>query len=613
MTQVQQPGFEPATGRDPAAVLREVFGFDAFRGPQREIIDTLVSGDNALVLMPTGGGKSLCYQIPALLRSGTAVVISPLIALMRDQVDALRHNGVRAAFLNSSLSAAERRETEAALAAGELDLVYIAPERLLNENTLRLLETTGLALFAIDEAHCVSQWGHDFRPEYLKLGVLRERFPAIPRVALTATADERTRDEIERQLLPDGAARFVSSFDRPNIRYRVAIKQQAKQQLLRFLHAEHRSHSGIVYCMTRKRTESIADWLSAQGIPAVAYHAGLERDSRRRCQERFLREEGLVIVATVAFGMGIDKPDVRFVAHLDLPKSMEAYYQETGRAGRDGLPADAWTVYGLQDVVRMRQLIMTSEADESHKHRERARLETLLAYCESSECRRRALLEYFGESHAGDCGNCDNCLNPPATWDATEPARMALSCVHRTGQRFGAAHVIDVLLGKTNERIQRLGHDRLSTFGIGTDHSRTVWQSIMRQLLARGYLETDPGGHGGLRLTQRSRPLLRGSEWLVIRRDAQAAGKKARRESRDRALPTGADRECWEALRQCRRRLAEAEGVPPYVIFHDSTLIAMLENRPGDLAEMSSLPGIGTHKLDKYGQAFLDVLQGLDS
>ena len=613
MTQVREPGLETVHGRDPEALLRDVFGFDAFRGPQREIIDTLLGGDNALVLMPTGGGKSLCYQIPALLRRGTAVVISPLIALMRDQVQALRHNGVRADYLNSSLSAAERRETEAALAAGALDLVYIAPERLLNERTLGLLESTDLALFAIDEAHCVSQWGHDFRPEYLKLGVLRERFPAIPRVALTATADERTRDEIQRQLLPDGAARFVSSFDRPNIRYRVAIKHQAKQQLLRFLRAEHRGHSGIVYCMTRKRTESVADWLNAQGIPAVAYHAGLDGESRRSCQERFLREDGLVIVATVAFGMGIDKPDVRFVAHLDLPKSMEAYYQETGRAGRDGLPADAWTVYGLQDVYRMRQLIMTSEADEAHKHRERTRLETLLAYCESAECRRRALLEYFGESHAGDCGNCDNCLNPPATWDATQPARMALSCVHRTGQRFGAAHVIDVLLGKTGERIERLGHDRLSTFGIGTEHSRSEWQSIMRQLLARGYLETDPGGHGGLRLAERSRPLLRGGEWLVIRRDTQTTGKKARRNSRDRALPAGVEREQWEALRQCRRRLAEAEGVPPYVIFHDSTLIAMLEHRPGDLAGMSSLPGIGTHKLDKYGQAFLDVLQGLDS
>jgi ATP-dependent DNA helicase RecQ len=603
-------GLDEAARLDPERVLREVFGFGQFRGPQLDIIQTVLGGGNALVLMPTGGGKSLCYQIPALLMPGTAVVISPLIALMRDQVEALRHNGVKAAYLNSSLSARERRETEGALAAGSLDLVYIAPERLLSESTLRLLAQTKLALFAIDEAHCVSQWGHDFRPEYLKLSVLRERFPSVPRIALTATADERTRREIEHQLLPDGASSYISSFDRPNIRYRVGIKQDAKQQLLAFLKSHHDGESGIVYCMTRNRTENVAGWLEREGIPAVPYHAGLDPDTRRTHQERFLKEDGLVVVATVAFGMGIDKPDVRFVAHLDLPKSIEAYYQETGRAGRDGLASDAWMVYGLQDVYRMRQLIMDSEAAETHKHQERLRLEALLAFCEETGCRRRTLLGYFGEDHPGDCGNCDNCLNPPETWDATEAARMALSCVHRTGQRFGAAHVVDVLLGKPNERIQRLGHDELTTFGIGAEHPKQTWQSVMRQLLARGYLETDPAGHGGLRLADACRALLRGEERFIVRKDILRKAKKTR-PSRGTSLPPGADRQCWEALRERRRAIAEAEGVPPYVIFHDATLMAMMEERPATLDAMAALPGIGQYKLDKYGEDFLQVLKEL--
>lgn len=592
---------------DAQQILHDVFGYDAFRGEQQAVIETLQRGDNALVLMPTGGGKSLCYQIPALLRPGTAVVVSPLIALMRDQVEALRHNGVKAAYLNSSLSLDERRETERALRAGELDLVYIAPERLLNEATLAMLDRVELALFAIDEAHCVSQWGHDFRPEYMQLGVLRERFPNVPRIALTATADDRTRAEIEKQLLPEGAQAFVSSFDRPNIRYRVGIKTHAKTQLLRFIRDGHEGHAGIVYCMSRKRCESVAEWLTEQGIEAIPYHAGLDPATRQKHQTRFVQEEGLVVVATVAFGMGIDKPDVRFVAHLDLPKSMEAYYQETGRAGRDGLPAEAWLIYGLQDVVRLRQMIMESEADEQHKRRERTRLEALLAFCEAIGCRRQRLLGYFGEDHPGDCGNCDNCRTPPETWDATEAARMALSCVHRTGQRFGAAHIVDVLLGKSDERIRRLGHDGLSTFGIGVEHPKQTWQSVMRQLLARGYLEADPNGHGGLRLAEACRPLLRGEESLTVRRDILRAPKKAKRRGNPE-FSANADPACWEALRAKRREIAEEEGVPPYVIFHDATLMAMMEHKPGSLEAMGELPGVGQHKLDKYGATFLAVV-----
>jgi len=600
-----------ALGAAPEAlrVLREVFGYDDFRGQQREIVETVYAGRNALVLMPTGGGKSLCYQIPALLRPGTAIVVSPLIALMRDQVEALRHNGVRAAYLNSTLDEATRRDTERALVAGELDLLYVAPERLLGGNTLTLLERCRIALFAIDEAHCVSQWGHDFRPEYMQLGALRERFPAVPRIALTATADIRTRTEIARQLLPDGGETYVASFDRPNIRYRVGLKDRPKEQLLGFIRGEHRGEAGIVYCLTRKRAESTAQWLSDQGLPAVAYHAGLPQQTRQAHQERFLREDGLIVVATIAFGMGIDKPDVRFVAHLDLPKSIEAYYQETGRAGRDGLPADAWMVYGLQDVYQVRQMIAASTAADEQKRVERQRLEALLAFCERTGCRRRVLLGYFGETYAEPCGNCDNCREPPTTWDATEPARKALSCVYRTGQRFGAAHVVDVLIGKRSERVERWGHDRQSTFGIGADLSRPVWMSILRQLLAHGHLQADPAGHGGMRLADGCRALLRGDEALHVREDLVPTKRKGPTRA---AAPGAAGSRDWEALRRRRKELAEAEGVPPYVIFHDATLMEMLAARPRTLEQMASIPGVGRHKLEQYGEAFLATLQTLD-
>ncbi|MEJ2685875.1 MAG: DNA helicase RecQ [Gammaproteobacteria bacterium] len=591
------------------AILASVFGYDSFRPHQAEIVDHLIGGGDALVLMPTGGGKSLCYQIPALVRAGAGIVISPLIALMQDQVDALRQNGVRAAYLNSSLDAARAREVEAALLDGGLDLLYVAPERLMTDRTLGLLERAPLALFAIDEAHCVSQWGHDFRPEYMQLSALHERFPRVPRVALTATADAPTRREIVARLGLQQARQFVSGFDRPNIRYRIAENAgNARDRLLRFIRAEHEGDAGIVYCLSRKRVDETAAWLSAKGLVALPYHAGMSGEQRRRNQERFLGEEGVVIVATIAFGMGIDKPDVRFVAHLNLPRSLEAYYQETGRAGRDGLPADAWMVYGLQDVITLRQMQESSEAGEEHKRVERHKLDSMLGFCELTSCRRQALLRYFGDHLEQACGNCDTCLDPPQTWDATVAAQKALSCVHRTGQRFGVNYLIEVLLGSRNERLLRLGHDRLSTYGIGTELDNAGWRNLFRQLIARGLLAVDLEGYGALRLTEASRPVLRGEEQLTLRK-AVKPSRATRRERADKRAVGEADQGLWTALRERRQALAREQGVPAYVIFHDATLMEMVEHRPATLEQLAALSGVGERKLAAYGEDFLEVIR----
>ena len=598
----------------PLAILRTVFGYPHFRAPQAEVIDTLMHGGDALVLMPTGGGKSLCFQIPAIALPGTGLVISPLIALMQDQVAALKQAGVRAAFLNSTLDAESARAIERQLLNGGLDLLYVSPERLMLERTLNLLARANIALFAIDEAHCVSQWGHDFRPEYMQLSVLHERFPHIPRIALTATADEPTRREIIARLGLGNARVFISGFDRPNIRYRISLATNdgggsAREQLLRFLRAEHAGDAGIVYCLSRKRVEEIADYLAGQGLDALPYHAGLTPEERSRNQARFLNEEGVIIVATIAFGMGIDKPNVRFVAHLNLPKSIEAYYQETGRAGRDGLPADAWMVYGLQDVITLRQMLESSESDDARKRVERHKLDAMLGLCELTTCRRQALLAYFSDPMPEPCGNCDTCLEPPQTWDATEPAQKALSCVHRTGQRFGVNYLVDVLMGKADERIQRFGHDRLSTFGIGKDQSQQEWRGIFRQLIARGLLAVDLEGHGALKLTDACRPVLRSEERLMLRRETKPGKKTKKAAVRTRAAFTGeTDSVLWEALRAARLELARAQGVPPYVVFHDATLAAMVERRPQTLQELSHISGVGERKLAAYGEDFLRVI-----
>ena len=596
-----------------AELLHRVFGYDRFRGQQEEIVEHTIAGGDSLVLMPTGGGKSLCYQIPALARPGVAVVVSPLIALMRDQVSALLQAGVRAACLNSSLDYRAVLEVEARLRAGGIDLLYVAPERLLGTRTLALLDELDVALFAIDEAHCVSQWGHDFRPEYLQLSVLHERFPAVPRMALTATADEPTRREIRARLDLDAARVFVAGFDRPNIRYRVVPKRGPRDQLLRLLDAEHRGHAGIVYCLSRRRVEETAKWLRERGLDAHPYHAGLGARERETAQDRFLRGDGVVVVATIAFGMGIDKPDVRFVAHLDLPKSLEAYYQETGRAGRDGLPATAWMAYGLQDVITLRQMVDGSEADESRKRVEIRKLDAMLGYCELTTCRRRTLLAHFGETRDEPCGNCDNCLEPPESWDATEAARQALSCIYRTGQRFGVGYVVDVLRGKEDERIRRFRHDRLSTFGIGADLDAGQWRSVVRQLIARGLLRVDVEQYGSLRLTSAARPVLRGEETVELRRDALPArrprpGRAAR--GRGAAGIAPGSEALFDALRAHRRALAEQQGVPPYVIFHDASLVEMAARRPRSLAEFASITGVGATKLERYGETFVEIIRG---
>ena len=598
--------------RTPREVLDRVFGYDAFRGEQEAIIDHVAGGGDALVVMPTGGGKSLCYQIPALLRAGVAVIVSPLIALMQDQVNALLQAGVRAAYLNSTLTFDEVRAIERDARAGSLDLLYVAPERLMGERTLALLDRMKIALFAIDEAHCVSQWGHDFRPEYLQLSVLHERYPDVPRIALTATADAPTRREIAERLGLEDARAFVSGFDRPNIRYAIVPKSNARRQLLGFLDAEHRGHSGIVYCLSRRKVEETARWLRTRGYDALPYHAGMSAEERKLHQDAFVREDAVIIVATIAFGMGIDKPDVRFVAHLDLPKSIESYYQETGRAGRDGAPADAWMAYGLSEVVTLRQMVEGSGADEQRKRVEVRKLDALLGLCELTTCRRRTLLAYFGEEGAGPCGNCDNCIAPPEAWDATEAARKALSCVYRTGQRFGAGYVTDVLLGKDNERIRGFGHHRLSTFGIGTDIDASTWRSVFRQLVARGLMSVDVEGFGSLKLTEASRSVLRGTCEVTLRRDAPAP-KKRRREPAARAARTALGPEhqaLFDALRAHRRELARSQGVPPYVIFHDTTLEAMAEQQPRSLEEFATLPGVGEKKLERYGPTFIEVIEG---
>jgi len=605
--------------RKASEILNSVFGYDTFRGNQEEIIGHLVDGGHSLVLMPTGGGKSLCYQIPAMVRKGTGLVVSPLIALMQDQVGALLQLGVKAACLNSSLPMDEIIRVENELVRGELDLVYLAPERLLQDATLEMLDRCDLSLLAIDEAHCISRWGHDFRPEYLQLDTLRKRWPDLPMLACTATADERTQKEIVNKLELGSGRVFISGFDRPNIRYRVTGKVNEKRQLLDFLKSEHEGDAGIVYCLSRKRTEQFAKFLNENGFKALPYHAGLAPAVRKNNQERFLNEDGLIVVATIAFGMGIDKPDVRFVAHMDLPKSIEAYYQETGRAGRDGLPSNALMTYGMQDVILHARFAETSDADQQHKRSERQKLDTMLGYCETVTCRRQLLLDYFGEKLADPCGNCDTCLEPVDTFDGTEAAQKLLSCVVRTGQRFGALYIIDVLRGSESERIEKFGHDKLSTYGIGTEFDGWQWRSIIRQLVTRGLLAVDLEGYGGLRLTPSARAVLQGGESLMLRKETAAASrqKKVKKKKATAALllesgtaqESEANQALFEQLRELRRSIATEQEVPPYVIFHDKTLAAMAMHRPVDDGAFLQISGVGQAKLERYGEQFLAVLR----
>jgi ATP-dependent DNA helicase RecQ len=597
--------------RTPLGVLREVFGFDSFRGEQLTIIEHVTTGGDAVVLMPTGGGKSLCYQVSALLRSGLGVVVSPLIALMKDQVDGLRQAGVRAAALNSRLSPGETAEIERAIRDGALDLVYVSPERLVTPRCLELLSCCRLALFAVDEAHCISQWGHDFRPEYQQLSILKERFPGVPLLALTATADGPTRRDIVTQLQLAEARVFAAGYDRPNLFYRVVPKLNPLEQLWRFLSEEHPADAGIVYCFTRRAVEETAEWLRARGRHALPYHAGLEGVVRERNQERFLREEGMVVVATIAFGMGIDKPNVRFVAHLDAPKNLEAYYQETGRAGRDGVAADAWMTYGIADVMSLIRLLDASEATERQRRIERQKMEALIGYCEAVSCRRQVLLGYFGESDHPPCGNCDNCRTPVPSWDGTVAAQKALSAVYRTGQRFGAHHLVDILVGNATERAVRLKHDRLKTFGIGTELDRRGWLSVFRQLVAQGFVLPDLAGHGGLALAPAAAEILRGKRTVRFRLDPRGPTRQTRKPDRKIAETTELDpvaRTLWEALRAWRLEEARRQELPPYVIFHDSTLLEVARRRPISLTSLANIPGVGASKLERYGTAIIGIV-----
>ncbi len=603
-----------ATRPDARAILKKVFGYPAFRGLQAEVIKHVAGGGDCLVLMPTGGGKSLCYQIPALLRTGTGIVVSPLIALMQDQVFALQEAGVRAGFLNSTLGSQEAASVERGLVAGEYDLLYVAPERLMTPRFMQLLEklqSTGrLALFAIDEAHCVAQWGHDFRPEYIQLSMLHERFAGVPRIALTATADQQTRAEIITRLGLDGARVFVSSFDRPNIRYRIVEKANAKAQLLAFLRDEHSGEAGIVYCLSRRKVDETAAWLAAEGFNALPYHAGMDTATRTRHQARFLRDDAIIVVATIAFGMGIDKPDVRFVAHLDLPKSIEGYYQETGRAGRDGAPADAWMTYGLGDVVNHRRMIDASDADSQFKRIAGSKLDALLGLCEATTCRRVRLLAYFGESSA-PCGNCDTCLDPPQVWDGTVAAQKALSCAFRSGQRFGAGHLIDVLLGNETDRVVQWGHRDLSTFGIGQELDKKQWQAVFRQLVAHGLLAVDPAGYGALKLAPASRAVLAGGQEISFRKVREGQRERTAKKGSGAAVASGLDgaaRELWERLRAWRAAIAREQGLPAYVVFHDATLAELARERPTSEAALSKISGVGARKLERYGADLLELL-----
>ncbi len=601
-----------ATAPAPLDVLRRVFGYDAFRGPQQEVVEHVCAGGDALVLMPTGGGKSLCYQVPALVRPGTGVVVSPLIALMQDQVDALLALGVRAGFLNSTQNPDERRATEAAYVAGELDLLYLAPERLRVPSTLSLLDRGRIALFAIDEAHCVAQWGHDFRPDYLALSELHERWPDVPRIALTATATEATRTEIAQRLDLTGAKHVVASFDRPNITYRIVPKAEPRRQLLDLLRSEHAGDAGIVYCLSRKSVEQTAEFLAAQGIPALPYHAGLDAAVRARHQSRFLREDGLVMVATIAFGMGIDKPDVRFVAHLDLPKSVEGYYQETGRAGRDGLPSTAWLAYGLADVVQQRKMIDESEGDRAHRHRLAQHLDAMLALCETVQCRRVRLLAYFAQE-SQPCGNCDTCLAPPESWDGTVPAQKVLSAVWRLkkerNQSFGAGHLIDILTGKRTAKVEQFAHDELTVFGVGADLSEGEWRAVVRQLLAQGLLAVT-GAYQTFSLTDASGAVLRGERTVPMRKDPVKPARTRSRGTRSEApaLPAGAA-PVFERLRAWRGATAKEQGVPAYVVFHDATLREIATRAPATLAELGTVSGVGENKLARYGEGVLECLR----